>query len=573
MHYVWVSRYEDAAAQPPSELKEWSEQLYISPFLAELLWKRGSRSLEDMSFFLNPSLKHLAPLDKWPGLMKSAEIIARAVLDGKKIAVWGDYDVDGITATALVTDYMRGHGVAVRPHIPSRMGEGYGLNVPDLEMLAAEGVELILTVDCGICDHAEIEAARALGITVIVSDHHLPAESLPEAHAVCAPTIGDCPCPHLAGVGVAFMLMAGVGGILEENGYKRVDIRKMLDLVALGTLADVSNLSGQNRILVKNGLLALAEAWRPGLAALKSVCNYTPTASLGASQVVFTLCPRINAAGRLGQSDVALRLLLTEDREEAFNLASRLDAMNTRRRGEEESIQLEAREQAQAQAAQGRMGLALYQPHWHMGVIGIVASRIVEEFNRPAIILCRHGEKIKGSGRSVEGFDLHSALAECSEHFITFGGHKMAAGLSMKLEELAAFHERFDAIAREALGKKPQSAKIRTDGELSISRTVEPTLLRELDMLQPFGMGNAEPVFISPPLRIRDVKVRPGLSILDVTDEDTGITLKAKIWRPKEDLSHNIKGRRICLAYSPRLDRYNGVSSVELRVRDWQLVD
>lgn len=572
MHYVWVSRYEDNSAPPPV-LREWGEQLYISPFLAELLWKRGARSLEDMSLFLNPGLKNLAALDQWPGLMQGAELIARAVLEGKKIAVWGDYDVDGITATALVTDYLRRHGVEVRPHIPSRMGEGYGLNLPDLEMLAAEGVELVLTVDCGICDHAEVEAARALGITMIVSDHHLPAESLPEADAVCAPTIADCPCPHLAGVGVAFMLMGGVGSILAEHGYARVDLRQMLDLVALGTLADVSNLAGQNRILVKNGLLALAEARRPGLAALKSVCNYTPTASLGASQVVFTLCPRINAAGRLGQSDVALRLLLTEDREEAYRLAADLDAMNTRRRGEEESIQREAREQAAAQAAAGRMGLVLYQPHWHMGVIGIVASRIVEEFNRPAIILCNHGEKIKGSGRSVEGFDLHAALSECADHFLTFGGHKMAAGLSIMPEELQPFHDRFDAIARKSLGQTPRSIRIRTDGELSISRTVEPTLLRELDMLQPFGLGNAEPVFVSPPLRIRDLKIRQGLSILDVTDEESGITLKAKIWRPKEDLPYSCKGRRICLAYSPRLDRYNGVTSVELRVRDWQLVD
>lgn len=572
MHYVWVSRYDDGSTSP-HELQEWGEQLCISPFLAELLWKRGVRTLEDMNLFLNPGLKNLAPLREWPGLTQGAEILAKAVLDGKKIAVWGDYDVDGITATALVTDYLRRHGVEARPHIPSRMGEGYGLNVPDLEMLAAEGVDLVLTVDCGICDHAEVEAARALGLSVIISDHHLPAESLPKAGAVCAPTIGDCPCPHLAGVGVAFMLMAGVGAILAENGYERVDIRKMLDLVALGTLADVSNLSGQNRILVKNGLLALAEAARPGLAALKSVCNYMPTASLGAAQVVFTLCPRINAAGRMGQSDVALRLMLTEDREEASRLAAQLDAMNTERRGEEESIQREAREQAAAQAAQGRMGLVLYQPHWHMGVIGIVASRIVEEFNRPAVILCNHGEKIKGSGRSVEGFDLHSALAECSGHFLAFGGHKMAAGLSIMPEERSAFHDSFDAIARKALGKKPQSVKIKTDGELSISRTVEPALLRELDMLQPFGLGNAEPVFVSPPLRIRDIKIRPGLSIIDVTDEDTGITLKAKIWRPKEDLPPGCKGRRICLAYSPRLDRYNGVTSVELRVRDWQLVD
>lgn len=572
MHYVWVSRYQDTTP-PPSNLPQWAEQLYISPFLAELIWKRGSRNIKDMGLFLNPSLKNLSALSDLPGLKQASELIAQAILDGKKLAVWGDYDVDGITATALVVDYLHQHGVKVRPHIPSRMGEGYGLNIPDLQMLATEGVNLVLTVDCGICDHTEVNAGRELGLTMVVSDHHLPTDELPEANAICAPTIAECPCPHLAGVGVAFMLMAGVDGILAKNGYPKVDIRKMLDLVALGTLADVSNLAGQNRILVKNGLLVIAGGTRPGIAALKSVCNYTPTASLGASQVVFTLCPRINAAGRLGQSDIALRLMLTEDSEEAYKLASQLDALNTQRRSEEESIQQEAREQASAQVRQGRMGLVLYQPHWHMGVIGIVASRIVEEYNRPAIILCNHGEKIKGSGRSVDGFDLHSALAECSEYFLTFGGHKMAAGLSIRPENLAAFQEKFDAIAREKLGNKPRNMQIKTDGELSIGHTVDQTLLRELDMLQPFGMGNAEPVFTSPPLLIREVKNRTGLVILDVTDEESGITVKAKIWRPKEDIPSSAKGRHICLAYSPWLDRYNGVSTVELRVRDWLLVD
>ncbi len=572
MHNLWVPRYGEDVC-PPSNLENWARHLYISPFLADLLWKRGARSLEQMEFFLNPGLRHLAPLEDWPGLPEAAELIVHAILTHKKIAVWGDYDVDGITATALVVDFLRKHNITATPHIPNRMSEGYGLNAPDLQMLAEDGVELIITVDCGICDYEEIKIARALGMQVVISDHHLPSFPLPEADAICAPTIGECPCPHLSGVGMAFMLMAGVGKILSENGFAKVDIRSLLDLVALGTLADVSNLSGQNRILVKNGLLALAEAKRPGIAALKAICNYAPNANLGAGQVVFTLCPRINAAGRMGKSEVALGLMLTNDRDEAARLAAELDALNTRRRGEEDAIQKEAQNQALEQVVSGRVGLVLYQPHWHMGVIGIVASRVVEEFNRPAIILCNHGDKIKGSGRSIDGFDLHGALIDCSSLFFGFGGHKMAAGLTLAPENLQEFRSRFDALAKEKLGHAPPTIEIKTDGELSVSDSINQTLLKELEMLQPFGLGNAEPIFTSPPLLIRDVRIRPGLFVLDVMDESTGITVKAKLWRPKVELPPHSKGKRLRLAYSPRLDRYNGVASVELRVRDWYLVE
>lgn len=571
MQNLWVSRYGEET--PPADVSVWAEKLYISPFIADLLWKRGARSLEDMELFLNPGLRYLAPLEEWPGLRQAAETIVHAVLTNKKIAVWGDYDVDGITATALVVDFFRQHNIQVTPHIPSRMGEGYGLNLPDLQMLAASGVDLIITVDCGICDHEEVKAARELGMQVIISDHHLPSFPLPEADGICAPTLGDCPCPYLAGVGMAFMLMAAVGKILSENGFARADIRNMLDLVALGTLADVSNLSGQNRILVKNGLLALAEARRPGLAALKSVCNYAPNASLGAGQVVFTLCPRINAAGRMGKSEVALQLMLTQDRDEAARLAAELDGLNSQRRSEEDSIQREAREQALEQAAMGRLGLVLYKPHWHMGVIGIVASRVVEEFNRPAIILCDNGDKIKGSGRSIDGFDLHGALSDCSDIFLGFGGHKMAAGLTLAPENLEDFCKRFDVQVREKFGNRPPNVEIKTDGELSVTDSVNHVLLKELEMLQPFGLGNAEPVFTSPPVVIRDIRTRPGLFVLDVMDEETGVTVKAKLWRPKQELPPQSKGRKMRLAYSPRLDRYNGISSVELRVRDWYMVD
>jgi single-stranded-DNA-specific exonuclease len=497
--------------------------------------------------------------------------MADSLRAGRTLLVWGDYDVDGITSTALVVEFMERHGFAARHHIPSRLEEGYGLTVAAVERLAAEGVGALLTVDCGISDVEAVARARELGLTVIVSDHHLPGDSLPPAHAICNPRLGASPCPDLAGVGVAFMLMATLNAVFAERGKERVDMRDFLDLAALGTLADVVELSGQNRILVKNGLLTIASGRRPGLAALKSVCNQSPTGALEATQVVFQLAPRINAAGRLGQSDVALRLLLTRDRDEATRLALRLDELNTARREEEKQIQTEAAEQAEIQAGIGRMGLVLHAPHWHPGIIGIVASRIVEKYHRPAVVLCDDRGAVKGSGRSVAAFDLHGALTECAELFRAFGGHRQAAGVTLAPESLPAFSERFNEIALRELGHTPSPPLVLVDDDLSFAAAADFTCLKELELLQPFGPGNPEPVFISPPVRVASVQSKyGGLTVAALTHEESGITLKAKIWKETGAIPQHMRGAAVRLAYTPRIDRYNGAAQVELKLRDWQ---
>ncbi|MDE7064904.1 MAG: DHH family phosphoesterase, partial [Desulfovibrionaceae bacterium] len=407
------------AARPEAT---WAEELGISPLLLDLLWKRGLDSKTEMDAFLSPNLRLLAPPDRWPGLPEAAEVLRDALRAGKSLAVWGDYDVDGITSTALVLDVLQQHGIEARPYLPDRRSEGYGLNIPALERLAAEGVAALLTVDCGISDAEAVARARELGMTVVISDHHLPPPTLPSAHAICNPRLGDCPCPQLAGVGVAFFLMAAVNSGLAPYTGRRCDMRDVLDLVALGTLADVVRLSGQNRILVKNGLLKIAQASRPGIASLKVVSGFNAAASLGGGQVVFSLAPRVNAAGRLGEAGLALRLLRAATHEEAAPLAQELDLMNTRRRSEEERIHKEARVLAAAQ--EHRAGLVLHGNDWHPGVIGIVASRIVDEFYRPTLILCDDNGSIKGSGRSVQEFDLHAGLSAISDVFLGFGGHR-----------------------------------------------------------------------------------------------------------------------------------------------------
>ncbi|MDR1360496.1 MAG: single-stranded-DNA-specific exonuclease RecJ [Deltaproteobacteria bacterium] len=563
---IWEMVREPA---PGAEVSAWAARLEISPALAALLWQRGLRDMEAMEAFLNPGLRRLAALEEWPGLDRAAAVLADGLLSGKKLCVWGDYDVDGIAATALVKDFLLQHGFVCSHHIPARLTEGYGLNPDALERLAGEGVGLLLTVDSGIGDVQAVAQARKLGLTVVISDHHLPGETLPPAAAIVNPRLADCPCPDLAGVGVAFLLMAALNAALVKAGRARADLRSLLDLVALGTLADVVDLNGQNRILVKNGLLKIAQGSRVGIAALKNACSFAPAAALDAWQVVFSLAPRLNAAGRLGSSETALELLLTTDRQRAALLAEELSRLNTRRREEEDRILKEAEIQAREQVCAGSAGLVLYAPAWHIGVIGIVASRLVETLGRPVVILTSADDGLKGSARSLAGADLHAIFSRCASLLLSFGGHSMAAGLRLLPDNLEPFRRLFDQMVREARGPAPGEKVCRIDGDLSFAQAGF-TFLKELEMLQPFGPGNAEPVFASPPVRIRAMRGRPGFLSLDLEDEDSGLRLRATAWRNLADMPPAMKGRRVRIAYSPRIDRYNGASSVELRIKDWK---
>lgn len=567
----------DASGCPLSPLLEsqktqWAENLEISPVLVQILSLRGCNNLEEMDVFLSPLLRLLAPPEKWPGVPEAAALLASCLVKGQKFLVWGDYDVDGITASTLVLDVLHGHGIEALHHLPDRRVEGYGLNIPMLEQYAAQGVEILLTVDCGISDVEAITRARELGMTVVISDHHLPPPILPPAHAICNPRLADCPCPQLAGVGVAFFLMAALNTHLAAHTGARFDMREVLDLVALGTLADVVKLAGQNRILVKNGLLKIASPVRPGMAALKTVSGFNVAAALGGGQVVFSLAPRINAAGRMGLADLALQLLRAPTHEAALPLAQKIDALNTERRAEEERIQKEARAEALKYA--DNAALVLYGKDWHPGVIGIVASRIVDEFYKPTLILCDDNNSIKGSGRSVAEFDLHAGLTEIADIFLAYGGHKQAAGIRLESGCLDQLRQRFDKVVRNALGDNAVSPTVMLDGELNFAEASDFTFLKELELLQPFGAGNAEPVFASPRLKVRNYRIFGRAKehvLLELIDESTGVSLQAKAWRQAAQLPHTLKDQYIRLAFTPRIDTYNGASSVDVRIKDLKM--
>jgi single-stranded-DNA-specific exonuclease len=551
--------------QPVADLAQWAEVLGVTPMLARLLWQRGLASVPEMDVFLSPGLRHLSPLESWPGLGHAADAIARAVSDGKRVAVWGDYDVDGITATALLVEFFRLRGLDPLSYIPPRLDEGYGLSIHGVERLAAEGAGLLVTVDCGIASVAEVDRARQLGMEVVVTDHHLPGPVLPDCSGLVNPKLAACPCADLAGVGVAFLLAAALNRRLPGEP---LDLRRFLDLVALGTVADVVKLLGENRILVKNGLLLLSDPQRLGVRALKEVCGLDPRAQVGSGEINFSLAPRINAAGRMGDPNAALRLLLTTDADEARKLAAELDRLNGLRRDTEEAIVREAL--TQAESFLSAAGLVLCSDDWHQGVIGIVASRMVERFNRPCLVLTRTGDTLKGSGRSVPDFDLHQGLSSCRDMLLRFGGHRLAAGFALNPANLGPLREAFARSVLEQRGSTPIQPEVLVDAVMGFGE-LSPVLLRELEMLQPFGPGNPRPMFASPPLHVRKQRLfgegNKHLG-LEVRDQGSGVTLRGTGWRLAEALTgRDLSGSTITVAYSPKLSLYGGMTSVEISVK------
>ena len=569
LHKYWI--YREQKPVPP-DLPAWAAGLGVSPWLAALLWERDLGGFTAMDEYLTPGLKGLVPPKDWPGVPEAAVRLAAAARAGKKIVVWGDYDVDGVTATALCSEVFAWHGVRVETHIPHRAGEGYGLNIPALESLAGQGMAVLLTVDCGISDVEAVARANELGVEVIITDHHLPGPELPNAHAICNPRLPGAPYGYLAGVGMVFFLMAEVNGLLSEaagNGAARPDIRRVLDLVALGTVADMVDLNGQNRILVKNGLLVLAEGGRPGLAALKSRSGYAPTAVLDSGQVAFGLAPRLNAAGRLDRADAALALLMCQDHAEAARLAENLDMMNIERRGEEERAGEEALTQARMNCA--APAFVLFAPHWHPGVMGIVASRVVEVHHKPCLVVCEQDGLLKGSGRSISAFNLYEGLTACADLLLRFGGHHQAAGFSLAPGNLEALRARFCQVVAAGLGEEPILPRLFLDGHLSFAEASRLDLVKELQLLQPFGMNNPEPVFASPPLLLKGIRPFAHKHVtLELCDEEAGITMRAKAWRSLGHFPSQFVGRKLQIAYSPRLDAYNGVTSIDIHLRDWR---
>jgi single-stranded-DNA-specific exonuclease len=535
--------------------------LGISELTAGILVRRGYADPVAARSFLAGELPGHDPL-RLGDMSSACEAIRTAVSAGRRICVHGDYDVDGICATALALLLLRELGADAGWHLPSRFDEGYGVSRDTVARLADQGYGLVLTVDCGITAVAEVAEARARGLDVVVTDHHRPGDALPGCPVV-ATLVGDYPFAGLCGTGVVWKLAEALLG--PEHPF----LRRHLDLVALATIADVVPLVDENRALAVAGLRALACTQKPGLQALMRVGGVDP-AAVDAGAVGFRLAPRVNAAGRLGHPRAALELLLTDDATEAHRLASELEQLNRERQLVEERIRREAvaRIEAWPDELRRRRGYVLAGAEWHEGVIGIVASRLVERYNRPVVLIAGADEAWKGSGRSIPRFDLHAALGACADHLERFGGHRAAAGLSIRPDAVEAFAAAFAARAGAELDDSDLVPVARVDAVLPPGTALTLDLCEELERLAPFGLGNPGVTLLAPGCEVAEAAlVGEGRHLRFRVRRDGRDAGSAIAFNLGADLDRLRREERYDIAFRLQENRWNGAVSPQLVVK------
>jgi len=540
----------------------------VPRLVARILLNRGLSEAEDILAFLEPSLERLHPPFALPGLEKAAARLGEAVQRGETVAVYGDYDVDGLTSTCLLQHFFQELGLKCIAYIPNRLQEGYGLKIPALQELARQA-KVLVTVDCGISDAVEVAWAKAHGLEVIVTDHHELPPELPPALAVVNPKRGgeDNPFADLAGVGVALLLALGVRARLREKGwFKRrpePNLGSYLDLVALGTAADVVPMQGENRILVRQGLKVLAESRRPGLVALKEVAGLEGK-PVSYRDAVFRLAPRLNAAGRLGQARGALELLLSRDLAQARVQAQHLSDLNRQRQGLEEKVMRQALDLAQKQDLGARRVWVLAGEGWHPGVLGIVAARLAEKYHRPVALVNLENGRGRGSARSVQGFHLFRGLTACQDILSRFGGHQFAAGFEVAVADLDALQAGLETAFEQQVGPEPLSPALQVDAQVQLEE-LDALFYQHLERLRPFGPGNPEPVLACAGVECLSSRI-VGEKHLKVQLAQNGCLTEAIAF--DRAAAHPLGGS-LEVAFSPRFSYFQGRLHPELRLLDW----
>jgi single-stranded-DNA-specific exonuclease len=547
-----------------------ARELRISPAIARLLAIRGFDSAEEAEKFLHPSLDHLHDPFRLAGMAVAVERILAAIERKERIAVHGDYDCDGITSTVILRRALELFGATVVHFIPERLTDGYGLQPETFDRLQADGVRLVISVDCGIRGMDAARRARELNIDLIITDHHEPGAELPDAVAVINPKRHDCAYPdkNLAGVGVALKL---VQALCRKRDRERM-LPAFVKVAAIGTLADVVPLVGENRVIAKLGLDMLSQGpHKVGLRALLEIAGLTGKA-IDSGHVAFLIAPRMNAAGRMASPDIAVRLLLAADEAmaaEAQELARQLDGENVKRQEEEAAILSSARKVVETDPSVGaRSILVVAGDGWHRGVIGIVASKLVDAFHRPVIVLSIEGELAHGSCRSIRGFDVLAALEHSAPSLTRFGGHRQAAGLTMPAANVARFRETIAEYADNLLGPDDLKPRLRIDGCLGF-REINGDFAGEMALLAPFGIGNPRPLFEARGVEVVDGPRRLKEKHLKMALKQNGRIFRAIAWRAVER-EHFITENRAALdlAFSLDHNRYQGNDYLELSVSD-----
>ena len=556
------------AVEPPSDLVDSiAAAVGLPKPVVKILINRKIDSVEKVRKFIDPRLEDLTDPFILKGMDIAIDRITDALRQNERIMIYGDYDVDGITATALLFLVLNRLGAQVDYYLPNRLTEGYGLSEDGIMEAKNRGMNLIISVDTGITAVDEVEFARSQGIECIITDHHETGDRLPNAVAIVNPKQDECPydAAELSGVGVAFKLAQG---LYSRLGQDLTELEQHLDLVALGTSADIVPLLGENRTLTRFGFQQIVRTTKPGLKSLTFVSGLMGK-DIGTGQVVFVLAPRINAIGRLGDAQQAIKLLTTRDEQLASQIARMLDSENRRRKSIDEATLNEALQQIEEICdLENDRAIVLASEGWHQGVIGIVASRLVEKFHLPTVLIAIDNGEGKGSARSIPGFHLHEALHRCEDTLIRFGGHKYAAGLTIRPENIEAFREKLIRVSGEMLNEEDLVPKLFVDAEIEPEQIV-PDFVNLLEKFSPFGPMNMRPVFLTRNLEVYGqpyrvgknhlkMKVRKGDVVLDVIGFGFG-----DLVRPL-----SMRAGTIDMAYVIEFNHWNGVARIQLRVKD-----
>lgn len=552
------------ASCPPGSVQAMQAQ-GVPPLVAAVLCARGLDTVEKAEVLLSCDQGRMADPFCLRDMDKAVARITRALERRERMAVYGDYDVDGITATCLLAHYLRSCGGDVRQYIPDRIEEGYGINREAVAALHRDAVTLIISVDCGITAVEETRLARELGVDVIVTDHHECGERLPDAVAVIDPHREDCeyPFPFLAGVGVALKLVLALGG----PGRRAELTRRYADLAAIGTVADVMLLQGENRAIVREGLAALAAFRRPGLCALLREAG-AEDKQIDAHVIGYILAPRLNAAGRMGRAGLAAELLLTEDPGRAAELAKELCDLNRRRQAVESEIFAVCTERLERESAQGRRVIVLAEEGWHQGVVGIVASRLAERYACPVFMICLQEGCGKGSCRSYGGFNLHQALAQCADLLEGFGGHALAAGFAIREENIPAFCARMEELAAVFADGNEMPSVLEVDAEVDDPARLNETDVRALSLLEPYGAGNPRPVFTLSGVTVSSLADVGNGRHLKLRASRDGYWFDAIFFSATAALCGLGAGDKADVAFYPQINEFRGVCSVQLQIVD-----
>ncbi len=557
----------------------------IPAVVAQLLICRGIDDPLEARSFLEAKFSDLRDPEVLPGVAAAAELIDAAIKARQRIVVYGDYDADGMTATAILVRCLELLGADVGYYVPHRIEEGYGLNDEALRKLAASGAQVIVTVDCGSTGVEQAETARQLGLTLIITDHHEMTDRLPTAAAIVHPRLpgSDTACGQLSGAGVAFKLAWALCQRASRSRKVNPRLKEFLltgiGLAAIGTVADVVPLLDENRLLVRHGLVNLKERPTPGIAALMAMTQLDQKPALGSEDIGFVLAPRLNAAGRMGQAELALQLLITSSQQRAEALAQYIDRLNSSRETLERSILLAANRQAADQFdPQNDPALVLAGRGWHPGVIGIVAGRLAEKYSRPVVLIALDDlgrPEAAGSARSASGLNLHHALAACSEKLISYGGHAAAAGLRIHEACINDFRTHFCQYVSDAVSPEDRVAEVRIDAEAPLAQLTLHTL-QQIEQLAPFGHANPRPILCSTAVRRTGSPRRMGGAErhVAVSFGQHGKSLRAVAfgrgeWAEELDQVHG----PLDIAYRPVINEFRGLRTVELHLVDWRATD